>query len=65
MGVPNAWTWAATAWKKKQIVMYTDKVPVPKWMPYDYGECKIVVYDPNKLIIPVTLSALRHLIRKF
>lgn len=63
VGVPNIWTWAATAWNKKQVIMYPDSVPLERWFPYGSRAYGIMLYEKTKLQVPVILTALRQIIR--
>ncbi len=65
VGVPNAWTWLATAWKKHLVYFYPERIPVRRWFwaQHDnYGRC---VFDPKRVETPVVLAGLRMLINGF
>lgn len=62
VGVPNAWTWMASAWSKKVIIFYPDGIPVERWYGF-YNERSLgrVLYQPSAIQIPLMLAGLRKL----
>ena len=64
VGVPNAWTWIATAWKKKILVMHPDDVPAERWFGFDVAPRTLgrLLYTSSQLQVPVILAGLRRLI---
>jgi hypothetical protein len=64
MGVPNEWTWAATAWGKKVGVLHPEDIPHDRWfgfatVPWSLGR---ILYSSSQIQIPPILAQLRHLI---
>jgi hypothetical protein len=64
LGIPNEWTWMATAWKKKVLVFYPDDLPVDRWFGFDVAPYTLgrVLYTRSQLQIPVMLAGARRTI---
>jgi hypothetical protein len=64
VGVPNEWTWIASAWSKKILVMHPDDVPVERWFGFDVAPQTLgrLLYTSSQMQIPVVLAGLRKLI---
>lgn len=63
-GVPNEWTWMATAWKRKVAILYPDDLPLERWFGFDTAPDTLgrVLYTRSQLQIPVILAGVRRLI---
>jgi len=64
IGVPNEWTWIASAWDKKIAIMQPDDIPNERWFgfptaPYTLGR---VLFTRSQLGVPVLLAGLRRII---
>lgn len=64
LGVPNEWTWLATAWDKKVIVLHPDDMPHERWFGFDVAPRTLarLLVTWSQLQIPVILAGLRRLI---
>jgi ADP-heptose:LPS heptosyltransferase len=62
VGVPNAWTWAATAWATKSVILYPENVGAQKWYSFISDNFGRICYPAQQLQIPVVLAGLRKLI---
>jgi hypothetical protein len=64
LGVPNEWTWSATAWQKKIVVLHPDNLPHERWFGFDVSPRTLgrLLYTSSQLQIPVILAGLRKLI---
>jgi ADP-heptose:LPS heptosyltransferase len=62
IGVPNAWTWSATAWRKPVAMLYPDDIPVTRWWPFSYAEMGRINYQSRQIQIPVLLAGIRKMI---
>jgi len=64
VGVPNEFTWLATAWEKKILVMHPDDMPVERWFGFDVAPQTLgrLLYTGSQLQVPVILAGLRKLI---
>lgn len=64
VGVPNAWTWASTAWKKKLVMLHPDDIPRRKWFPLiDEGNDswqRWLLYQSYNLQVPLFLVGVRR-----
>lgn len=63
IGVPNAWTWIATAWGKKIILLHPDNVPSSRWFGfYETPKLGRLLYQGHLIQIPVVLAGLRKIL---
>lgn len=64
VGIPNEWTWMATAWSKKILVMHPDDMPAERWFGFDVAPRTLgrLLYTHSQLQVPVILAGLRKLI---
>lgn len=67
LGVPNEWTWMATAWKKQIAVMYPDDVPNDRWFGFGLEPRTLgrILYTRTQIQVPVILAGLRKMIEVF
>ena len=63
IGVPNEYTWMATAWLKKMIILYPDSIPQRRWFHFAHEKFGRIHFQTHALQIPVVLGAVRKLIR--
>jgi hypothetical protein len=64
VGVPNAWTWAATGWNKNIVVLYPDHIPPLRWFWFDSPKFSKIIYIVHQIQTPVILSGIRQMIEK-
>jgi ADP-heptose:LPS heptosyltransferase len=62
IGLPNAWTWLAAEMETSMILLYPDTVPQHRWFWKDYKGLARLVFEKNKLEIPILLTGIRKLI---
>lgn len=65
VGVPNAWTWLATAWNKKMLLPFPDGTPQDRWLlPYDPDSVARLLYGRDGMHVPLILAGVRKLLGK-
>lgn len=62
VGTPNEWTWLATAWERKLVILYPEHVPSHRWFWQYHDNFGRIVFQAHLLQIPVILAGLRILI---
>lgn len=62
VGVPNAWTWIATAWEKDLVYFYPDSIPPRRWFPFISNHFGRIGYESRDLKAPTVLAGLRKMI---
>lgn len=62
VGIPNAWTWASTAWAKKLVYLYPDGMPSRRWFSFSHENFGRILFDRHQLAIPIVLAGVRKLI---
>lgn len=62
VGTPNEWTWLATAWERKLVILYPEHVPPQRWFWQYHDNFGRIVFQTHMLQIPVILAGLRTLI---
>jgi ADP-heptose:LPS heptosyltransferase len=65
LGVPNGYTWAATAWEKKMVYLYPDSVPQIRWWPFSDQTFRRIEYESHSLSPMLLLANVRKFIREF
>lgn len=63
IGTPNDWTWLASAWQKKIVVLYADSQPMRKWFPFADDNFGRVLFSHNNLDIANLVAQVRVLIK--
>lgn len=62
VGVPNAWTWAATAFRPAIAYFYPDNMPQHRWFGFSDERYGRMVFDPRNVQSPIVISGLRAMI---
>jgi hypothetical protein len=63
LGVPNEFTWMATAFYPKMIILYPDHIPQKRWFAMHHSQFGRLGFQAHAVQIPVMLTGLRTLIR--
>lgn len=63
VGVPNGWTWLATAWTRNMVILYPDGMPPRRWFPYIHDRYGRILFEAHNLQVPIVLAGLRKLIK--
>jgi hypothetical protein len=66
VGVPNLLTWMAGDSQKATVLFYPDTIPLVRWYWQDGREghnVRRLIFEPDKLLLPVLLSALRDTLK--
>jgi hypothetical protein len=63
VGVPNEYTWMATAWERKIALLYSDSIPPRRWFPWAHDNWGRILFETHMISIPVLLAGLRELIK--
>jgi len=61
VGVPNAWTWVATALGVPVVLFYPDWMPIHRWFPFEENNLGRALFS-HPTEVPMVLAALRQLI---
>lgn len=62
VGVPNAWTWAATAFRPAMVIFYPQGVPQHRWFGFQAERYGRIAFDPTTIQAPIMMSGLRAMI---
>lgn len=62
VGVPNGFTWLATAWQKKIALLYPEEIPPKRWFWYCNDNYGRIFYQTEHVKVPIMLAGLRRLI---